>query len=147
MLLKTFKHLYFSLQIHVQGYLVSNLWAYIFISFIFMKDVKNFWTKISSILAKFIWEAPGPIQFLAQQGLIMHNGGKLYVLRFSFHLVLLWFRNWIKPFCFFENWLIITHLYHKWAVLYRKSGNWWRQIWQSKISWRLHCYDAYLYVF
>ena len=31
---------------HVQGYLVSNLWADIFISFLFMKDFQNFWTEI-----------------------------------------------------------------------------------------------------
>ena len=30
-------------KIHVQGYLVSNLWADIFISFLFMKDFQNFW--------------------------------------------------------------------------------------------------------
>ena len=95
----------FCQKLHVQGYLVSNLWEDIFICFLLMKDFQNFWTKISPNLAKFVWEVPYSVPYATG----LDNGGNLYVWRFSFHLVLLWFRNWIKPFWFFENWLIITY--------------------------------------
>ena len=61
--------------IHVQGYLVSNLLADIFISFLFMKDFLNFWTKISQNLAKFVWEVP----YLVLYTTGLDNGGKIYV--------------------------------------------------------------------
>ena len=64
---------------------MSNLWADIFISFLFMKDFQNFWTKISPNLAKFVWQVP----YLVPKATGLDIGGKLYVKRFSFHLVLL----------------------------------------------------------
>ena len=42
---------------------MSNLWADIFISFLFMKDFLNFWTKISPNLAKFVWEVPYTVPY------------------------------------------------------------------------------------
>ena len=51
------------LKIPVQGYLVSNLWADILITFLIMKDLQNFWTKISPKLAKFVWEVPYSVPY------------------------------------------------------------------------------------
>ena len=85
--------------------LVSNLWADIFIIFLFMKDFQKFWTKLSPKLAKFVWEVPYSVPYATG----LDNGGKHHILWFSFHLVLLCIRNWIKPFWFFENCLIIAY--------------------------------------
>ena len=60
---------------YVQGYHVSNLWADIFIGFLFIKDLKNFWTKISQNLARFVWEVPYSVPYAAG----LDNGEKLYV--------------------------------------------------------------------
>ena len=60
---------------HVKGYLVSKLWANIFINFLFKKDFQNFWTKISPTLAKFVWEVPYSVPYVTG----LDNGGKLYV--------------------------------------------------------------------
>ena len=57
---------------HVQGYLVSNVWADTLISFLFIKDFRNFWTKISPNLANFEWEVLYSVP--CARGL--DNGGK-----------------------------------------------------------------------
>ena len=54
---------------------MSNLWADVFIIFLFMKDFQNFWTKISQNLAKFVWEVPYSVPYATG----LDNGGKLYV--------------------------------------------------------------------
>jgi len=53
---------------------VTNLWADTFISFLFMKEFQNFWTKISPNLAKFVWEVPYSVPYATG----LDNGGKLY---------------------------------------------------------------------
>ena len=39
------------------------LWADIFISFLFITDIQNLWTKISPNLAKFVWEVPYTVPY------------------------------------------------------------------------------------
>ena len=50
----------------------STLWPDIFISFLFMKGFQNFWTKISTKLAKYVWEVP----YLVPYATGLDNGGK-----------------------------------------------------------------------
>ena len=56
---------------------MSNLWADVFISFLFMKDFQNFWTKISPNLAKFVWEVPYSVPYATG----LANGGNILCIR------------------------------------------------------------------
>ena len=54
---------------------MSIVWADICISFLFMKDLKKFWTKMSQKFAKFVWEVPYSVPYATG----LDNGGKLHI--------------------------------------------------------------------
>ena len=61
---------------------MSNLWADILIHFLFMKDFKDFWTKILPKLAKFVWEVPYSVPY----AIGLDNGGENLCLKVQFPL-------------------------------------------------------------
>ena len=54
---------------------MSNLWADIFFSFLFMKDFPILWTKMLPKLAKFVWEVHYSVTYATG----LDNRGTLYV--------------------------------------------------------------------